>query len=453
VFAALAIGDVRRLLLIAIVFDTPLQWEKNLGWNASAANFGALGGLDISVTTIALLALYLMWAWRRGQPRSGAPRARWRAAAPVLAYVAVEFASLAVAKDRVLAGYELALLVQTLLLFVYIVSTVRTRAEVEMIAVALVASLLVEAILIIVLRVTGIQLNFAGLHSHTDPTTTAADLRLGGTIGAPNTAAAFLCLLIPLSAGLLAAPVSRNVRRLCWAAIGFGLIALIMTQSRGGWMSLTISALVATYVAVRRGTLRLRIAVAALAVIALVLVPFSGTILGRLTKNDNGSAASRLSLASIASHMIEDHPILGVGVNNVGLNVPNYAGPQYDGTFIYTVHDKYLLVWSEAGIFALLAFIWFLAATIRRGWRASQAGDPLLSPLALGITAGIIGQLAHMAVDLFQSRPQVQLLWFVAALLAAMLAIVERERIGVSLRGQRIRGASRAQPQPVEVPA
>jgi hypothetical protein len=33
-----------------------------------------------------------------------------------------------------------------------------------------------------------------------------------------------------------------------------------------------------------------------------------------------------------------------------------------------------------------------------------------------------------MAVDLFASRPQVQILWFVAALLAAILAILERER-------------------------
>jgi O-antigen ligase len=428
VVLALAVGDVRRLLLIAVIFDIPLQWEKNFGWNASAANLGALGGLDISVTTIALLGLYVLWARERGLPGTNSPRARWKAAAPLVAYVAVETLSLVVAHDRLLGVYEVALLAQTLLLFVYVASTVRRREEVRMIAVALVASLLVESLLIIALRVTGVSVSFAGLHSHTDPTTSTSDLRLGGTIGAPNTAAAFLCILIPLAAGLLMSPASRALRRLCVAASVIGTAALIMTESRGGWMSLVISGLILAVVAVRRGLLPLRALVCVLIVIVVVLVPFWGTISHRVSTNDNGSAASRLSLATLASHMIEDHPVLGVGVNNVGLNVPNYAGPQFDGTFVYTVHNKYLLVWSEAGILALGAFLWFLAATIRSGWRGSRARDPVLSPVALGLTAGVIGQLAHMAVDLFQSRPQVQLLWFVAAVLAATQAILERER-------------------------
>jgi hypothetical protein len=50
-------------------------------------------------------------------------------------------------------------------------------------------------------------------------------------------------------------------------------------------------------------------------------------------------------------------------------------------------------------------------------WRLS---DPLFSPVALALTAGLLGQMVHMSVDIFQSRPQVQLLWLVAALLVAM---------------------------------
>ncbi len=446
-FVAAALGDVRRLLLIAVVFDTSLQWEKNFGWNPSAANLGALGGLNVSVTTIALAGLYILWARQRGEPRSTMPGVRWKPAAPLIAYVALETASLSVARDKLLGVFELALLAQTLLLFVYIVSTVRTREEVRMIAIALVASLLLESVLIIVLRVTGYQFKFGGLSSHVDPTTTAADQRLGGTIGAPNTAAAFLELLIPLAGGLLMTPISKKVRRLCQASITFGVISMILTQSRGGWISLGISAVVLVFFAVRRGLLPVRVAVAGLIAIVVVMAPFRGTISNRITANDNGSAASRVSLATIAFHMIEHHPLLGVGVNNVGLNVPDYAGPQYDGTFVYTVHDKYLLVWSEAGLFALLAFLWFLAVTIRRGRSAARARDPLLSPLALGLTAGILGELVHMGVDLFQSRPQVQLLWLVASLLAAMAAIVERER-----RARRAAGERRAASAAVERP-
>jgi putative inorganic carbon (HCO3(-)) transporter len=423
---ALAVGNLRRFLLLAVLFDIPLQWAKDLGWNQAAANLGALGGLNISVTTLALTGLYILWAIERGEPRSAAPRARWRPAAPLIAFVAIEAASLAVARDRTLGAFELALLVQTLLLFVYIVSTVRTRADVNLIVTGLIASLFMESVLIIGVRVTGVQFHFAGLTTHTQAG--GEDTRLGGTIGQPNTAAAFLCLLLPLAATLPLAPISRAMRRLCIVSLPVGGIALIITQSRGGWVSISISALVLAFVLVRRGLIRGRTVLAAIAVIAVIAVPLWGTISSRVTGSDNGSAAARVSLATLAWHMIEDHPLLGVGINNVGLNVPSYAGPQFDGTFIYEVHDKYLLVWSEAGIFALIAFVTFLAVTLRRGWRAARSRDPFLSYIALGLTAGLMGQIVHMGVDLFESRPQVQLLWLVAALLAALCAMLERER-------------------------
>jgi O-antigen ligase len=429
-FVAMAVGDVRKFLLIALVFDIPLQWDVNLGWDQSAANLGSLGGLNLSITTIALAGLYCLWAAERTRPRPSMPALRWAPALPLLAYIAVSGLSILVARNRTLGGYELALLIQTLLLFVYIVTTVRTREDIQTIAIALTAALFMESVFIVGLRLTGSSVNIAGLTSHSDPAVAGSTARLGGTIGAPNTAAAFLCLLLPLTAGLLASPVSRAVRWLCLATLPIGVIALIVTESRGGLISLGISALVLVVVVTRRGLVPVRSVIVGLAVVALAIVPLWGTVTSRFTTNDQGSASSRLTLATLASNMIRDHPLLGVGLNNVSLNVPDYAGPEYDGTFVYTVHNKYLLVWSEAGLLALLAFVWFLGATIRRGWRCANAGDPQLSPLALGLTAALLGQLVHMGVDLFQSRPQVQTLWMDAALLAAMVAITDREKVG-----------------------
>lgn len=151
-----------------------------------------------------------------------------------------------------------------------------------------------------------------------------------------------------------------------------------------------------------------------------LLVMFQETIVVRIFGDDAGSAQSRLPLISIAWRMIMDAPIMGVGANNFAMVLPPYVTPEFNDRWLYTVHNKYLLVWAETGIGGLAAFLWFLLATIRRGWVCWQFQDRMLSPIALAFAAATAGHMIHMAVDIFNSRPQVQMLWVIAAIIAAI---------------------------------
>jgi O-antigen ligase len=151
-----------------------------------------------------------------------------------------------------------------------------------------------------------------------------------------------------------------------------------------------------------------------------MVVVFQDSILARLSADDRGAAYSRIPLMQMAYNIIRDHPVFGVGSNNYAAVLKDYVTPEFSGDFIYTVHNKYLIVWSETGLAGLAAFVSFLLMTVRRGWQGWQIKDRLLSSLAMGFTAGVIGQMIHMFVDLFKSRPQVQLLWFVAAVIVAI---------------------------------
>jgi O-antigen ligase len=369
-----------------------------------------------------------MWAFSRRSESGRRARLRWRPALPLIVYVAVNAASVLVASDKTLASWELALLGQTLLLFIYIVSTIRTREEVHFLVAVAMAALLLESALILWIYVFGTDPSFLGLRNRVDPS--LYNGRIGGTVGSPNDAAAYLCLMLPLAIGVLMSSASTALRRMALIATPMGIAALAITGSRGGWISFAISSAILAIWALRKGLIKTRVVVLVVLTVFALLIPFWGTINGRLTSNDNGSAASRITLIRLATHMIRAHPLLGVGINNVGIDIPQYAGPDFDGQWLYTIHNKYLLVWAEAGIGALLAFLWFLAVTLRRGWLAAKAGDRLLSPLAVGLSAGIAGQLAHMGVDIFQSRPQVEGLWLAAALLAAMALIIRGPREG-----------------------
>ena len=421
-FVVVVVGDPRRFLLVLIALDIPLQLDVNLGYREAATEIGALGGLSVSVTTIALAVLYGLWTLDLLLHPDDAPRPQLRVSAPLLVYVLLTAASILVAADPGLAGFEVALVVQSFLLYLYVASTISTREEVRSLVTMLLVGLLLEAAIMVVLARTGAEFTALGVAGRVDAAEGGA--RVGGTIGSPNTAASYFVALLPLALAALMTPARRVVKRLAAVGTVLGAVALIQTQSRGGWLGLSAALAVVGFVARRRGWLPGRVVMPFAIGALLVLIPFSGSITGRLFGDDQGTADSRRPLNNLTIELIEARPVLGSGANNIGQELRSRAGLEETGTWIYTVHNKYLLVAAEAGIAALVAWSWFLVATVRRGRAVWRSRDPSLALLALGLTAGFIGLMVHMLVEVFQSRPQIGVLLFVAGLLVAMQRVV-----------------------------
>ena len=110
--------------------------------------------------------------------------------------------------------------------------------------------------------------------------------------------------------------------------------------------------------------------------VVVVLIPLSGLIAGRLLGDDHGAASGRVPLIEISLQMIRDHPLFGLGANNFIIALPHYTGPEFSSDWLNVVHNRYLLIWTEAGIGALVAFVLFLVTTVRNGWRARHPSGP-----------------------------------------------------------------------------
>ena len=422
-FIAMIVGNVRRLLLAIIILDIPLQLDIHLGYRTEAAELGAIGGLGISVTTVCLVVLYALWlAELLTKPMESRWRLSLRTSLPLALYLTFVALSAVVARDVGLSIFKIFLLLQMFLLYLYVAAFVRTRQDVLFLVTMLFTGLVLEALLMIGLRYVGQDFSFAGISSRIDLGTgaTAQFYRVAGTIGSPNTAASYLSLLLAPAISLLLTPLGRCYKWLAALTFGLGGVALILTLSRGGWLAFSLSIMAFCFLAWRRGWLSPSIPLVAAAAAMLVALLFHNAILARLFGYDGGAALSRIPLMKLAFRMIMDNLVLGVGANNFSITLRQYLTPELAGAWLYAVHSKYLLVWAETGIGGFVAFIWFLLATIRRGWQCWKSGDRFLSPLALGFTAGIVGHMAHMLVDTFQNRPLVQLLWLIAGLLAAM---------------------------------
>lgn len=428
-FVAMIVGNLRRLLLTIVVFDISLQLDVNLFHRPEAEALGALSGLTLSATTLCLAALYALWL---GELLARRTTGRIRVGLAPALYVAFVALSLVVARDPTLAGFEVFMLVQMLLLFVYVASTVRTRGDALFLITVLLIALTLQSVIMIGTAATRQEFSVAGITNRVGASYTSSGTpRPGGTMRSPINAASFLGLLLAPALSILMTTAATRLKLLAVLAFGLGGIAMILTQSRGGWITVALSVvLLVVFVSRRSGSVRPVLAVAALMI--LLLLPFRTTIPERVLGDDGDSASARLPLALLALDIIAEQPLLGVGANNFSLVMEDYITSQFGRAWRFTVHNKFLLVWAETGIFALLAFIAFLVVTVWRGWRCWLAGDPLLSPLALAFAAAILAQLIHMNVDTFHSRPQVQMLWFAAGLIAAIHAMLANrtDRVG-----------------------
>jgi len=421
-FLALTARSMQKSLLAIIILDIPFQVGTHFYYRESDAALGALGGLSISFTTIALAGLYLSWFIRSLTNRNTEERRSVHINRSLLLYLAIAALSMMVAQDVSLSSFEVLLLLEASLLYFYVANNVRTRQEVIFIVSMLLLACLLESLVMIVLSFTGMPSTIWGLPTHifVDADPTSGGMRIGGTVGSPNQSAAFLSILLAIAASVLVTSLGRAHKFLAMAVLGLGGVALVFTFSRGGWTSCAVSITILSLVAWRRRGLSLRVPLAAIVVLVLLYLPFHNAISTRLLGDDRGSAESRIPLMKLAFRIVEDNPVLGVGANNFTVVMSRYLTPEFRKGFLYAVHNKYLLILSETGIGGLLTYLAFLLGTVRTGWRCWEFDDRLLSPLALGFMSAITGHMVQMGVDVFRGRPIQQLLWLLAGLMTAM---------------------------------
>jgi len=421
-FLALASPRVPRLLLAIVILDIPLQLGTHLYYQEKDAAVGALGGLSISATTVALAGLYVSWFIQTSIRKDFSLRSSLQINLPLFLYITVSALSVSVAQDVPLALFEVTLLLESGLLFLYVANVVRTRRDVLFVVSLLLIACLLESVIMTAMRVTVTPSTTWDLpiHLRADWAAHGTFMRIGGTVGSPNVAAGYLSISLALAASVLFTNLPRAYKVLAMWVLGLGSVALILTFSRGGWIALMLAVALLSFGAWRRRGLSLKMPIATAAVLLLLLLPFHSLVSTRLFGDDSGSAESRVPLMNLAFRIVEANPVLGVGANNFTVVMNRYLSPEFRQGFLFAVHNKYLLVLAETGLVGLLAFLAFLLGAVRKGWQCWRDCEEPLSSLALGLTAGIAGHMVHMTVDVFRGRPTQQLVWLIAGLLTAI---------------------------------
>jgi O-antigen ligase len=257
--------------------------------------------------------------------------------------------------------------------------------------------------------------------------------RLAGSIGDPNFLAAMLVPAIVFAVFALGWTREPAKRWLLGGGIVLFTLALYLTQSRGGLVALAAAIAAA---ALFGGPLRRYVIPIAAVVASVGLVYYaafaSSYAVERLT--NPGGGTGRADLWSVATEVIEDHPLVGVGAGNFPVVAPQYATEPVNLPSVHLVvdtpkvaHNTYLGVFADLGIVGLFAFavVLFagLALTIRATTTFARTGHRELELLSRAVLVSLVGLLTAFV---FLSGQYEKQLWLLLGLGIALHALARR---------------------------
>jgi putative inorganic carbon (HCO3(-)) transporter len=224
-----------------------------------------------------------------------------------------------------------------------------------------------------------------------------------GIFGDPNDLAMSLIVVLPfLFSAVISGQPGFLLRILAVGAIGVLGYALVLTQSRGGFVG--FAALIATYAYRRFG----RFTAVVAGSLAVVVMLAAGPSRFQQIDSSEASAQGRIQSWAAGLQMLKSQPILGVGYGNFG---------EYNAL---TAHNSFVHSFAELGVIGGICFVgmwyWFFVTT---GAGRNVAGAAR-SRLALDILASGVGV---MVCALFLSRQYSPILYVPLALGAARVTV------------------------------
>ena len=233
----------------------------------------------------------------------------------------------------------------------------------------------------------------------------------GGTPFGPyvnrNDFAGFIELIAPVGTCLL---VFRGIRREQQIFVGVltlvPIAALALTASRGGIVSFFCEILLIILIATIARAQRRRFQALVASVFLVVALGAgmwlgAGKILGRFRSSQLHEISSdrRTTMLEGAWHIFRAHPLAGTGLGTLVSVYPRYE-TYYDGLVVNHVHNDYLELLAETGIFGGIFGLVFLVMLFHAARsRLSEEQSPFSQAIHAAGVVSCVGLLVHGLVD------------------------------------------------------
>ena len=415
IVAATAIPSLREsglLAIVVIVVGVAIAWrDAVIGVALLAASIPmqdvaplAIGGVSLTWTRLALLALIIGWCLRGRWLHARIDMVTWGHVAILVAL------TVSVLANPAIGGWAEELYRWLAAAVAYVVARDVVRSDRDRVVVlGGVAAGVVGVSLAAIVQVV----------QQDGPPSYIVNgvLRAYGTFGAPNPFAAYLEMslfvlvaMMPLIWSLAVARIRTIALAVTGGAISLGGVSLLLTQSRGGWLGCAAGAVV-LWLAMSR-TIRWRLgAIGAIVLVAVLVSPFGSRVEDRLGSIAEPSGPIEVTSATWANEerrahwgaalaMMEDHPWTGVGAGAFDDRYREYTPVWRFRIGRGHAHNGFLQMGAQAGIPGLAAFACWIIAMIGTLVRArSFVNDPRQRFIMAGGIATVIAFVVHSLVD------------------------------------------------------
>ncbi len=162
-----------------------------------------------------------------------------------------------------------------------------------------------------------------------------------------------------------------------------GVVALFFTFGYISWLVFAIGIIFHLFFIRDPKKIKERKSIAVYFVLAVFFLSLSLPFLKFLSISDNLSIVRRVNFTAASYRIIKDYFAFGVGLNNLTVLIDSYNFDSSDIRFLQPVHNIFLLIFTEAGVFAFLLFLGFMWCSLRRLLNSSYFHVFLISVLQI----------------------------------------------------------------------
>ena len=392
--------------------------------------------LGVTGTFLVMLTL-LAAAYASGAFRGGRFFACPSIVGPMLLFLFACLASMVNTPDRTLSLIALEREAEMLLVFLILINVLTQAANVFHFLSGLYIGFAIECVIYVIQNILGYSFDILG-NTHFEGTTDVVAGRIGfqrGTFAASqHTPAEYFCVLTLFLVGVYLSRRRLRFRMNPMVGMLMGGACLLLAAKRAplAGFAFGLTALCLLLAAYSRGSLR-RLAplVAVLALPALALLP----LLWMRTHQDNeGALEERMNLTHIAWQMYSAHPALGAGLGTYDSVKREFLPDDWKG-WLYTVHNRYMLLLAETGSFGLGSLLLLYAVVLWQAFRGIKRIEDDYRPIQIALVGIFVAFYWEMFWHMFDSKQQNYLFWFMSALSIALPRVFPNRRIAAPTDG------------------